>query len=126
MEEIGEIEQMAKENVDIAGLVITNMVNQKINSKQIALQFVLEELDAARQGNEFANTFCKNSGFNSNEYIGALNKTRWDGDQSELEHIQLFLRSFLFQIKDIDLMVKLSTIIVDNIMNTWKLGKYKV
>lgn len=52
-------------------------------------------------------------------------KTGWKGEESELEHLQLYFRYFLMQVKDMDLMVKLSTSTVDEIMKIWKLGKYK-
>ncbi len=37
----------------------------------------------------------------------------------------LYFRYFLMQIKDMELMVKLSTSTVDAIMKIWKLGKYE-
>ncbi|WP_041229854.1 hypothetical protein [Denitrovibrio acetiphilus] len=90
----------------------------------MAKQFVLEELDAARQGNSHAINFVRQSGFRPSEYEGALLKTNWEGEESELEHLQLSFRYFLIQIKNMDLMVKLSTSTVDEIMKIWKLGKY--
>lgn len=107
-----------------AGKRIADILNEKITSQDLARQFVLEELDAARQDDNFAQSFVKSSGFKSFEYVGAINKTKWEGDESELEHLQLFLRAFLMKISDIDLMVKLSTTIVDEIMKKWGLGKY--
>jgi len=96
----------------------------KIESKELALQFILEELDAARNGNKKAEDFVLNSGFNPYEYIGALEKTTWEGDESELEHVQLYLRHFMTKISDIDLMVELSVSVVDKIMKKWEIGKY--
>lgn len=123
-EDIDFENQVRNDGYEHAGKRIADILNEKITSKDLARQFVLEELDAARQGNDFAQTFVKSSGFKSFEYIGALNKTKWEGDESELEHIQLFLRAFLMKISDIDLMVKLSTTVVDKIMQRWGLGKY--
>jgi hypothetical protein len=117
--------QVKREGYQYAGKRIAGIVNKKITSQDLAREFILEELDAARQGNQFAQNFVKNSGFNSFEYVGAINRTKWEGDESELEHIQLFLRSLLTKISDIDLMVKLSTTVVDEIMKEWELGKYK-
>jgi len=108
-----------------AGQRLADIINEKITSKDLAVQFILEELDAARQGNSFAKTFALNSGFEPSQYIGAMEKTKWEGDVSELEHIQLFYRIFLVKISDTNLMVELSTVIVDNIMKMWKLGKYE-
>lgn len=123
-QEIAFEKSVIKDGYKYAGMRVAQIINQKITSKTLARQFVLEELDAARQGNEFAINFVKQSGFESYEYIGAMSKTKWEGDESELEHLQLYFRYFLMQIKDIDLMVKLSTSTVDEIMKIWKLGKY--
>jgi hypothetical protein len=117
-------EQVNKDGVEHASLRIAELVNEKISSKALALQFVLEELDAARDGNEKAEDFILNSGFNPYEYIGALEKTTWEGDESELEHAQLYLRHFTTKISNIDLMVELSVSVVDKIMQKWELGKY--
>jgi len=124
-EDIDFENQVRNDGYEYAGKRIADLLNENITSKDLAKQFVLEELDAARQGNKYAKNFVKNSGFNSIEYVGAMNKTRWEGDESELEHLQLFLRAFLMKISDIDLMVKLSTSVVDEIMRRWKLGKYE-
>lgn len=123
-EDIDFENQVRNDGYEHAGKRIADILNEKITSQDLARQFVLEELDAARQGNDFAQNFVKSSGFKSFEYIGAINKTRWEGDESELEHLQLFLRAFLIKISDIDLMVKLSTKVVDEIMQKWGLGKY--
>ena len=51
---------------------ITQGVNNRINSKKVAYQFILEELDAARQGNDEAMLFIQDSGFSESEYIDAI------------------------------------------------------
>ena len=117
-------EQVRKDGVEHASSRIAELVNEKIYSHEVALQFVLEELDAARNGNDIAVAFALNSGFSPYEYIGALEKTTWEGEESELEHVQLFLRHFGAKISDIDLRVELGTNVVDKIMQKWKLGKY--
>lgn len=124
-EDIDFENQVRSDGVKHAGKRIADILNEKITSQDLARQFVLEELDAARQGNDFAQSFVKSSGFKSFEYVGAINKTKWEGDESELEFLQLFLRGFLIKISDVDLIVKLSTTVVDEIMKRWGLGKYK-
>ena len=117
--------QVREDGVDYASKRIMDILNGEITSKDLAKQFVLEELDAAIKGNEYAKDFAKNSGFKSYEYVGALNRTRWKGEESELERIQLFVReAFIFPIRDIDLMVKLSIAVLDRVMQRWELGKY--
>lgn len=118
--------QVRRDGVQYAGKRIAEVLNQQINSRSLAKQYVLEELDAARDGNDFAINFVKNSGFSPSEYIGAMSQTSWEGDESELEQIQLFVRgAFLSKISDVDLMVKLAVTVVDEIMKIWKLGKYE-
>ncbi len=124
-QEIAFEKSVIKDGVEYAGKRVARIINEKITSQTLAKQFVLEELDAARQGNSHAINFVKQSGFSQNEYVGAMLKTGWKGEESELEHLQLYFRYFLMQVKDMDLMVKLSTSTVDEIMKIWKLGKYK-
>lgn len=125
MNEIAFEKSVIQDGPEYAGMRVAQIINEKITSRDLAKQFVLEELDAARQGNDHAIKFVNQSGFNPNEYIGAMSKTHWVGDESELEHLQLYFRYFLMQIKDIDLMVKLSTSTVNEIMKTYNLGKYE-
>jgi hypothetical protein len=116
--------QVRKDGVPHAAKRIAALMNEKIDSIELARQFVLEELDAARQGDIYAVNFVKTSGFSPTAYTGAIEKTRWVGEESRLEHIQLFMRCFTNKLSDMDLMTKLSIAIVDEIMKTWKLGKY--
>jgi hypothetical protein len=124
MNEIAFEKSVIKDGPEYAGMRVAQIINEKITSIDLAKQFVLEELDAARQGNNHAVKFVQQSGFKPSEYIGAMSKTKWEGDESELEHLQLYFRYFLMQIKDIDLMVKLSTSTVNEIMKMYHLGKY--
>jgi len=116
--------QVREDGVEYVAKRIAEQLNQKISSEALAKVYILEELDSARGGNEFARIFVENSGFNPNEYIGAIGKTKWEGEESELEHLQLFSRQFLERIEDIDLKVKLAIAILDEVMQKWKMGKY--
>lgn len=107
-----------------AGKRIASIINEKITSKELATQFILEELDSARKGDDFAKNFVLSSGFSPFEYEGAMNKTQWEGEESTLEHLQNFFRLFLVKFSDGDLMLKVSTTVLDEIMKIWKLGKY--
>ena len=125
-EDIDFENQVKKDGYEYAGKRIADEINERITSKDLAKQFVLEELDSARQGNEYTQIhFVKNSGFKSFEYVGAINKTRGEGNESELEHLQLLLRTFMTRINDVDLMLKVWTTVVDEIMKRWELGKYE-
>jgi len=120
-----EFENLVRNNgYENIGREIANILNKEIISKEVAKQFILEELDAASQGNDYARNFVRNSGFNNFEFEGTMYNTEW-GTDNNIEHLQLLLRSFLMKINDIDLMVKLSISVIDNIMKEWKLGKYE-
>lgn len=118
--------QVRQDGVPHAAKRIAGLMNDKIGSAALARQFVLEELDAARHGDETAVNFVKNSGFSPSEYTGAMNQTSWEGDASELEYIQLFMRNFTNRLGDRMLMSKLSIAIVEEVMKHWQLGKYKL
>ena len=93
-------------------------------SRELAKQFVLEELDAARQGNQKSIEFAKNSGFVDSEFNGAMQQSQW-GDDHELEQLQGFFRAITWQVMDdTDLLVQLSLTIVDEFMKIHSLGKY--
>ena len=101
--------------------MLTDLTNQKISSKNVALQFVLEELDASSQGNETSIAFARHSGFSEDEYEDAMmNATaEVDGPDGPQEFLTI-----LMELNDRELMAKMRIAIVDNIMQIWKLGKY--
>ncbi len=127
--------QVRKDGVAHAGKRIAEELTERIEIltartgtkvKELAKQFVLEELDAARHGDEFAQNFARESGYKPSEYIGAMEKTKWKGEENELEHLQLFIRVFTSEISDPTFRAKLSIAVVDEFMKHWKLGKYSV
>jgi hypothetical protein len=103
--------------------IAEEITKQAIHSKDVALQFVLEELDAARQGNDAAVNFVMNSGFQENEYMNSMDKSfeAVDGPAGP----QQMLLGFIMMISDTDLKVALRVAIVEKIMAIWKLGKYQ-
>lgn len=100
--------------------IITQGVNSRIGSERVALQFVLEELDAARQGNEEAVQFVKNSGFSASEYEGAMQNSfeEVDGPNGPQQYL---LSAVMQYSSNMDFMVNLRLQIVKNVMNTWGL-----
>lgn len=97
---------------------VTKGVNDRINSTQVARQFVLEELDAARQGNEKAVQFVKNSGFNTSEYEGAMLNSFEDVDGTNGPQ-QFLINSLMPYASDMDLMVNLRLQVVENVIDEW-------
>jgi TPR repeat protein len=74
-----------RESIDKNGWVsavsiVSRMVIAKIPSKEVAYQFLLEELDGASRGNEYAQQAAKRSGIPPQAYRGALERSRPEVD----------------------------------------------
>ena len=102
---------------------IIKKIEKSKNSSKVALQFVLEEIEAANLGNEAAINFANNSGFTKIEYEGAMDNSFDEVDGPEGP--QAILLGIILLISDVDLMVSLRIATVDRIMKIYKLGKYK-
>lgn len=119
-----EIQKLIRrDGLEYAAKRFSEIILDKCDNHEIALQFILEEIEAASKGNDEAIKFAKNSGFSPNDYFGAMANSRPevdgpDGPQQFLLYLTTNLRS------DIDLMVKFRTTIVDNIMKKLSVGKY--
>jgi len=99
---------------------VTKGVSSRITSHRVALQFVLEELDAASQGNDAAVDFVNKSGFVESEYTGAMGNSFEEVDG--IGGPQAFLLSSIFAYaSDMDFMVKLRLQVVKNIISEWEL-----
>lgn len=109
--------------VDVTAKMLAEYVNQKIKSEDVAIQFVLEELEAASQGNEMAKLFASSSGFDKDDYIGAMHNSfeEVDGPNGPQQEI---LNLCMMLYPNQNLMAELRIKTVDNIMKEWKLGKY--
>lgn len=97
-------------------------LNAKIPSKDIALKFVLQELDVASEGGASLQDFVKKSGFYTSEYAGAVMK--FEGEQEEIEEIQIPFFIFLNKISDEKRMNQTVIKVLNGVMEHWKIGKY--
>ena len=52
--------------------IFAEIISLKLKIRNVAFQFVLEEVEAASKGNDEAKSFAANSGIPENEYSGAL------------------------------------------------------
>ncbi len=112
--------------IDRAGLEgasfhYAGIVAGKIPNHRILKQFLLEELDGASQGNEFAQEFARDSPIPAHEYKGALRCSFPEvdgpnGPQQTLHRITLQLSS------NRDLMAKFRIMIVSNIAQRMRVG----
>lgn len=112
-----------KLGIDKTSELISEYINQKIHSEEVAIQFILEELEAASQGNEFAKLFASKSGYDEDDYKGAMYNSfeevdGVDGPQQEILNLCMMLYP------NQQLMTELRIKTVDNIMKNWSLGKY--
>lgn len=107
-------------NVNDLASKIEKGVSDRIATKEVAFQFVLEELDAARQGNNAAIQFVNNSGFSASEYEGAMQNSFEEVDGANGP--QQFLLSSIMQYRsDMDFMVNLRLKVVQKVIDHWQL-----
>jgi len=97
-------------------------INDTIGSKELAVKFILQELDVAQKGDTFIQYFVEKSGFHISEYSGALEK--FQQEREEIEKIQSFFIIFLNKISDEETMFKTAMAILNGVMEHWEIGKY--
>lgn len=103
-------------------VLVVKKLNETIPSKELAMKFILQELDVARQGDTLSQNFATQSGFHLAQYLGALDK--FEEDQAEIEKIQAIFLNFLSKIANEKVMFQIAMIILDGVMEYWLLGKY--
>lgn len=114
--------QIELDGVEHAIRRLTEVTLNKIGSKEIAYQFILEELEGASMGNSLSKDFAKTSGINPIEYKGAMDNSMIEVDGPEGP--QQFLRYIGMQLSE-PLRVQVSLAVVDGVMKKFALGKYK-
>lgn len=113
-----------KDGIEYASKRFSEIILRKMPTEEIAYQFVLEEIEAASQGNDTAISFARNSGISPQEYKGAMRNSRPEVDGPDGP--QQFILALCMQLQpNVDLIVDLRTKIVDNVMKTLSFGKYE-
>ena len=102
--------------------VIKTINTETIKSKDIALKFMLQELDILRKGDVSSQRFVERSGFHLAEYLGTSRK--FEEDRDEIQKVQDILIAFLEQISDEKIMFESAQTILNSIMKHWGIGKY--
>ena len=97
-------------------------VSKTITSNKIAKQFILEELDAASQGDETAIEFVKSSGFKKEEYKDAMKNSFNEVDGANGPQ-QTLLKSCMI-LGDMDLVVKTRILVTEMIIEKYKNDEY--
>ena len=72
-----------KDGIEYAAKRFSEIILQKIPTTEIAYQFVLEEIEAASQGNDTAISFARNSGISPQEYKGSMMNSRPEVDGAD-------------------------------------------
>ncbi len=109
--------------IDKTAELLSEYVSKKILTEDIAIQFILEEIEAASQGNEMARQFALSSGYDEDDYKGAMYNSFEEvdganGPQQEILNLCMMLYP------NQNLMTELRIKTVDHIMKYWELGKY--
>jgi len=102
--------------------VIAADVSSRIKTYEVAKQFVLEEIDAASQGNMQAKIFAGNSGFEPYEYMDAMEDSfdEVDGPDGPQQTLLRYITNHGMGDEAVDLRIR----VVKLIMFKWKLGLY--
>jgi hypothetical protein len=114
--------QLRKDGLKIAIKQYIEEINKRIPSKEIAIKFVLQELDFAQKEDILPLEFILNSGFHQLEYKDALD--RFQENKIELLQIQTILDNFLRRVKNEKEIADISIEIIEQTMQRWEIGKY--
>lgn len=99
------------------------IISRMLSTREIARQFILEELDGASQGNEASQTFARSSGIPASEYKHALDNSNPEIDGPEGPQ-QLLLALSMQLIPNQALMAEFRCKVDDKVMKRFRLGKY--
>ncbi len=102
--------------------VIKTINTETIKSKDIALKFMLQELDILRKGDLSSQKFVERSGFHLAEYLGTAQK--FEEDRAEITKVQDILLNFLDKISNEKIMFQSAKTILNGVMEYWGIGKY--
>ena len=105
--------------IDNASKLFATHIDEYIPNHHVAYEFIMQELDGARQGNYLAKKFVEDSGVSKNEY---LNKLLLDSDADEASNALNIISSFINH--DMELSINIRLKILENIMMKYKIGKF--
>ncbi len=114
---------IAKDGIEHVTDRFAEFVSRKLTSREIAYQFILEEIQGASMGNSASKRFASNSGIHPEEYWGAMANSMPEVDGPDGPQ-QLLLASSLQLANNQELMAEFRCRINDKIMQKFGLGKY--
>ncbi|MDD2130842.1 hypothetical protein NP856_16910 [Pseudomonas sp. 17391] len=106
---------------------LIEIIDSKVSSQKVALQFVLEELDAARHGTEFVRDRIKSFYFKESDYVGAMERS-WadvDGDSGPQQFL-VRITTELFHALGGDVAAAVRISIVEYIIHHYRFGRYYI
>lgn len=113
--------------IDAAVMKLIEIIESKDDSEKVALQFILEELDAARYGNSFVRDRIKSFYFKEKDYIGAIERS-WEDVDGVLGPQQFLITAIVMLAKgvglDVAAMVRIS--IVEYMIHHYGFGRFYV
>lgn len=101
----------------------SKVIIEKIPNRELAYRFTLEELDRARQGNEYAMNYVKHCGIDPSEYTGMLENTD-SGLDSANGPQQTLLRLAISLKEDRELAAKFKCDVGEAVMRHFEFGAY--
>ena len=117
-----EVEKLIERiGLEKASLYYAEVVANKLPNQRVLKQFLLEELDAASQGNTYAREYARQSPIPEREYRGALGRSFPEVDGPNGPQ-QTLLRIALQLSGKPDLMVRFRLMIVSNIAQHMRVG----
>jgi len=117
-------EQLRKNGLEMAINQCSTKINETIPSQDIAVKFILQELDFSQKEDIFPQKFMLTSGFHKLEYEGTLEM--FHKSKPQLLPIQAIFDDFLRKIKNEKEMVAIAIDILETVMYKWKVGKYSI
>lgn len=116
-------ELIDQDGLEHVTLRFAQVICEMLQTKELAYQFILEEIEAASGGNHEAMMFAEKSGILPQEYSGAMYNSvpEIDGENGPQ---QFLINICSALISNQELMVRFRLGIDENIMKMFKLGKY--
>lgn len=124
-EEKNDIQKLVENmGIERAAEFFASTVSEQLRTRELAYQFVLEELEAASGGDTNAKEFVSESGIEPQQYIGAMQNSRPEIDGSGGPQ-QLLIYATNQLSSDPVTMVEFRIKVVKNIMKKFNIGIYE-
>lgn len=117
-----QMQNQIQQAIEYSVRAATATVSSMLETKELAYQFVLEEIEAASQGNQIAQKFATASGIPPEEYRGSMQNScpEIDGPDGP----QQYFIGLLQQGVDMEMLIEVRTRVVENVMKKYSFGKY--